>query len=212
MISWPKGVRPTPAMLYGDEAMTGFEYAAAAAMVQFGLIREGFLVAKAVHDRYDGRLRTNLTPGDTASWGYSGNPFGDDECGKYYARAMSVWSLLLACQGFVYDGPAGVIGFHPVWKPEDHRSFFTGSEAWGVYTQKRGPKRLEASVGVRFGRLRVRELRLETAEGHAPRKVVVRLGSKAIPATWKADGARVTVTLAAEAIVGEGKALAVTLT
>ncbi len=209
MICWPKGERPVPAMLYGDEAMTGFEYAAAATMVQFGLIREGFLVAKAVHDRYDGRIRQNLTPGDSASWGYSGNPFGDDECGKYYARAMSVWSLLLACQGFIYDGPAGVIGFRPVWKPEDHRSFFTGAEGWGVYSQKRSAKRLEAALAVRFGHLKVREVRLDVAEGHQPRKVTVKLGAQTVPATLKADGAHVSVVLAAEATVDEGLTLSV---
>lgn len=211
MISWPRGVRPVPAMLYGDEAMTGFEYAASATMVQFGLIREGFLVAKAVHDRYDGRMRTGLTPGDTASWGYSGNPFGDDECGKYYARAMSVWSLLLACQGFVYDGPAGVIGFRPVWKPENHRSFFSSAEGWGVYSQKRSAKRLDATLAVRFWRLRVRELRFEVAEGHKPRRATVKLGAQAVPAALSVSGRECAVRLAADATVAEGKTLAVTL-
>ena len=65
--------------------MTGFEYAAAATMVMNGMLEEGFLVAKAVYDRYDGRLRDQLTATRTSSWGYSGNPFGDDECGKFYA-------------------------------------------------------------------------------------------------------------------------------
>ncbi|MBN1343922.1 MAG: glucosylceramidase, partial [Phycisphaerae bacterium] len=132
MITWPKDDRPANHMLYADEVMTGFEYSAAVAMVQAGMIEEGFLVARAVADRYDGRERTGLTGADTASWGYSGNPFGDDECGKYYARAMSIWSMLTACQGFVHDGPAGVIGFAPVWRAEDHVSFFTAAEGWGL--------------------------------------------------------------------------------
>ena len=91
-------------------------------------------MTKAISDRYDGRLRTGLASHPT--WGYSGNPFGDDECGKFYARAMSVWSILLACQGYIYDGPAGVIGFKPVWKPEDHKSFFSAAEGWGLFTQR----------------------------------------------------------------------------
>ncbi|MFH1265344.1 MAG: GH116 family glycosyl-hydrolase, partial [Planctomycetota bacterium] len=123
MIVWPDGVRPAKVILYGDEVMTGFEYAAAAAMVQAGLLDEGFTVVRAIWSRYDGRLREGLTPAPTASWGYSGNPFGDDECGKFYARAMSVWSMLTAAQGYVYDGPAGRIGFKPVWQPDDHASF-----------------------------------------------------------------------------------------
>ena len=52
-------------MKYGDEAMTGFEYGAAATMVQFGMLREGLMVARAVYDRYDGRLRDQLTEMNT---------------------------------------------------------------------------------------------------------------------------------------------------
>ncbi len=161
MITWPKGRRPAKATRYADEAMTGFEYAAAAAMIQAGLVREGFLTARAVWQRYDGRLRSGLTPGDFASWGYSGNPFGDDECGKYYARAMSVWSLLLAAQGFVYDGPAGRIGFRPLWKPEAHVSFFCGAEGWGVFTQRRTANSQREELALRHGRLVVRAMLFE---------------------------------------------------
>ena len=41
MITWPKGPRPAKCILYGDEVMTGFEYSAAAAMIQAGLVRRG---------------------------------------------------------------------------------------------------------------------------------------------------------------------------
>ena len=33
------------------------------------------------------------------------------ECGRFYARALSSWSLLLAAQGFIYEGPRARIGF-----------------------------------------------------------------------------------------------------
>ena len=65
MISWPGGKRPPKVIRYGDEVMTGFEYSAAAAMIQPGLLPEGLAVAHAVGVRYDGRLRTKLTPGDS---------------------------------------------------------------------------------------------------------------------------------------------------
>ena len=158
MICWPAGKRPPKVMRYADEAMTGFEYSAAAAMMQQGLLKEGLLAAHAVNVRYDGRLRTKLTPGDFSSWGYSGNPFGDDECGKFYARAMSSWSLLLACQGFHYDGPRGIIGFRPVWQPGDHVSFFTAAEGWGVFRQKHSPDKYEVDIAVREGKLPVTEV------------------------------------------------------
>ncbi|MDF7809688.1 GH116 family glycosyl hydrolase, partial [Pontiellaceae bacterium B12219] len=41
MITWPRNERPIPCMDYGDEIMTGFEYASAATMIQNGLLREG---------------------------------------------------------------------------------------------------------------------------------------------------------------------------
>ncbi len=158
MITWPDGIRPINHMLYADEVMTGFEYAAAAEMIYEGMLKEGFAVVRAVADRYDGRLRTDLTPGKNASWGYSGNPFGDDECGKFYARAMSSWSLLLACQGFVYDGPAGVIGFIPRYRPENHRSFFSAAEGYGLFSQQRTAKTQTDRIEVRSGLLKIREL------------------------------------------------------
>ena len=211
MIVWPKGLRPAKVIRYGDEVMTGFEYSAAAAMVQAGMLREGLMVTKAIYDRYDGRLRTGLTPSRTASWGYSGNPFGDDECGKFYARAMSVWSLLLACQGFVYDGPAGVIGFSPVWQPEDHRSFFTAAEGWGLFTQGRQGDSQTERIELRCGRLRVGTLVFELPEQTRPGSVTVRTGEKNVPAKFTADGARLRITLQQPVTIEAGEVLEVTV-
>lgn len=135
MATWPKEKLPATPMKYHDEVVSGFEYAAAALMIGSGNLKEGLAVAKAVRDRYDGRARRDVD----ASAGYeTGSPFGDDECGKYYGRAMSSWSLLLALQGFRFDGPRGRIGFNPVWHPEDHRSFFTTNSGYGIFSQPRG--------------------------------------------------------------------------
>ena len=207
MITWPKGPRPSRHILYADEVMSGFEYSAAAAMVQAGLLREGFAVVRAASLRYDGRLRTGLTGSDTASWGYSGNPFGDDECGKFYARPMSIWSMLLACQGFVYDGPAGAIGFRPVWKPEDHASFFSGAEGWGLFTQKRAGRTQTERLDVRYGKLRVRTLLFELPENAKPTKVSVAVGGRAIRSAHKLKDAALTISLPAEVTVGKGRAM-----
>jgi len=119
--TWPKGIAPEfkgkKMIGYSGCVLAGLEYAAAAAMIRAGLLKEGFTVVKAVSDRYDGRLKS---PFHKSAWGYGGNPFGDDESGKYYARSQSAWSLLLAGQGFIYDGPLARIGFKPVWQPDDH--------------------------------------------------------------------------------------------
>ena len=101
MITWPNDPQPIPGMKYGDEVMTGFEYSAAVEIMQTGLVKEGLMVIKTISDRYDGRLRTEgVTSMKNGPWGYSGNPFGDDECGKFYGRSLSVWSALIALQGF----------------------------------------------------------------------------------------------------------------
>jgi hypothetical protein len=165
------------------------------------------MVALAVSDRYDGRLRKGLTDAATASWGYSGNPFGDDECGKFYARAMSVWSLLLACQGFLYDGPAGVIGFRPVWKPENHASFFSAAEGWGLFTQRRRGGVQDVKIEVRYGQLRVREIVLSAPAGAT--SASVRIGSSSLPATSAFSADAVRIQLATEALVRTGDAIQV---
>ena len=212
MTAWPKGGRPPvgKSLRFADEVMTGFEYSAAAAMVASGLTEKAFVVTQAVADRYDGRLRTGLH--ERVCWGYSGNPFGDDECGKFYARAMSVWSMLLACQGFVYDGPAGLIGFRPSWKPEDHRSFFTGAEGWGVFAQKRTAEAQTERLDLRYGTLRLVELVFEIPEGVRPADVAVTVGGAKVAAAHKVDGRDLRITLAEPVTLTAGASLQAAVT
>jgi len=207
MIVWPNGVRPANHMLYADEVMTGFEYAAAATMVQAGMIEEGFMVLRAVADRYDGRLREGLTAADTSSWGYSGNPFGDDECGKFYARAMSVWSVLLACQGFFYDGPMGRIAFRPVWQPEDHASFFTGAEGWGLFTQKRVDGVQQAMIELAYGQLELREVTLALPEGAKVKEVAARVDRGPLEVQFACGAGDVTMAFETPVVLKGGERL-----
>ena len=210
MICWPKENRPPNHTIYADEAMTGFEYSAAGMMAYAGLMREAFAVVRAVADRYDGRARTGLTGGGTSSWGYSGNPFCDDECGKFYARPMSVWTMLLACQGFVYDGPAGLIGFRPPWKPEDHVSFWTGAEGWGLFAQKREGGRQTERIEVKRGKLQVKTLVFELPKDAKCSKLTVTLGGKPLEAAHDLKTGQLALTLAAKTTVAEGQTLAIT--
>ena len=209
MITWPKDNRPPKHILYADEVMSGFEYSAAAEMVYEGLLREGFMVIKAAAIRYDGRARTSLTGGNYASWGYSGNPFCDDECGKFYARPMSIWSMLLACQGFACDGPAGLIGFHPAWRPDDHVSFFTAAEGWGLFAQKRSAREQTDRLELRRGRLALKTLLLDLPEDAKPSKVTVALGDKAIDSTHTLQDSTLTITT--DATIPEGQTLSITI-
>jgi non-lysosomal glucosylceramidase len=207
--TWPKGGKPRAphVILYTDEIMSGFEYSAAGLMIYAGLMPEAFTVIRAAADRYDGRLRSNLTKGDTASWGYSGNPFGDDECGKFYARAMAIWSTLLACQGFSYDGPARLIGFRPVWKPEDHKSFFTAAEGWGLFTQHRINAEQMERIEVRHGKLALKSMDFAVAPGMTPSEVIVRVGDKTVKSGFVVKEGTIKITLASGVTVGEGQAV-----
>ena len=181
MITWPNNPQPIPGMKYGDEVMTGFEYGAAVSLIQNGMLKEGLMVIKIISDRYNGRLRTEgVSNVKNGPWGYSGNPFGDDECGKFYGRSLSVWSALLALQGFIYDGPAGRIGFRPVLTPEDHASFFTAAEGYGLFTQTKDAKQLNASINLREGQLRLTEVVLAAEAGQQPTSAAVNLDGETL--------------------------------
>ncbi len=157
--TWPRGGRPKEFILYADEVWTGIEYAAAGAMIYEGLIEQARKIVRTARSRYDGRRRDGLNSGP------GGNPYNELECGKFYARAMSSWSLLIASQGLVLEGPKGLLGFKPHWQPEDHRSLFTAPEGWGLFVQQRKDKEQTERIEVRHGRLRVKELVFALPQG-----------------------------------------------
>jgi len=206
MTTWPRGGRPEPGkqLRFADEVMSGFEYSAAAAMIASGLLEKGFTVIKAAADRYDGQWRSGLTD---RAWGYSGNPFGDDECGKFYARAMSIWSVLLACQGFVYDGPAGLIGFKPVWRPDEHASFFTAAEGWGVFTQRREGGTQTELIEVRYGKVRIESVVFQVSKEPKSQAIAVLHNQQTVPATYTFKDGEVRITLERPVVVKAGESL-----
>ncbi|MGC0419890.1 GH116 family glycosyl hydrolase [Embleya sp. AB8] len=215
MLTWPDGDRPKQSVLYFDETMSGFEYSAAATLIQRGHVDEGLRMVKAVSDRYDGRARTPQTDPQLdfsvcALGNMSGNPFGDDECGKWYGRTLSSWSLLSALSGYTYDGPAGVLGFAPKYRPEDHRSFFTGAEGWGSLGQSRANHTQTDRVEVVSGKLQLKTLRLVTAS--PAKSVTVKVDGHPIHgARLRVDGTAATVTLPAMTTVPTGAKIEVRL-
>lgn len=118
--SWPEiKNRPAVPLTYSTETMTGFEYQAAAHMIQEGMLQEGLDIVKAIRNRYDGEKR---------------NPWSEMECGSNYARSMASYSLLLAFSGFEYNIPDGMIGFNPVI-PDNGRfkCFWSLDSGWGIF-------------------------------------------------------------------------------
>lgn len=153
--TWPRGGRPANETLYSYEVWTGIEYEVAGLLMSEGKTRDACRIVKAVSDRYNGAARPPIPR----------NPWAEVECGNHYARAMSSWGLLLAAQGYSYHGPEGALGFDPVMSPEDHASFFSTAEGWGLFTQKRGGNTQTNTLELEYGHLDLRRLTLRLQEG-----------------------------------------------
>jgi uncharacterized protein (DUF608 family) len=206
MCTWPKNDRPQGFIYYADEVWSSNEYRIAAAMIYEGMFDSAGRLLRAVRARMDGRRRDGVDNGP------GGNPFNDLECGKFYARAMDSWSILLAAQGLILDGPSGLLGFKPNWKPDDHRSFFTAAEGWGLFAQSRKPGRQSDRIEVRNGRLKLRELVFALPDKAGEAKPEVVLDGKPVAAVATRTGDEIRLSLAAPTVVAEGSAINVTLT
>ena len=90
--------------------------------------------------------------------------------------SLSVWSALLALQGFIYDGPAGRIGFHPTLNPDDHANFFTVAVGDGLFSQVVEANKLKASIDLREGSLFLTEVVLAADKGRLPESARVMIG------------------------------------
>jgi non-lysosomal glucosylceramidase len=77
--TYPRGRKPSLPFPYQSECWTGLEYAFARLLLDYGFKREALQVVQAIRARHDGAKR---------------NPFNEPECGSYYARSMSAWSLV----------------------------------------------------------------------------------------------------------------------
>lgn len=209
MCTWPQNDRPKSYILYALEVWTGIEYATAALMVHEGLLEQARTLVRSARRRYDGRPRHQLNSGSGVCG--AGNPFDELECGKFYARAQSSWSLLIACQGLVLDGPAGRLGFKPRWQPADHRSFFTAPEGWGLFVQRREGNRQFERLELRHGKLVLKELVFETSPQVAAAAHVEHNG-KPCPAVVRTPApGEVRVALGPPLHLVEGDVLTVTL-
>ena len=117
LCSWPRGNKPTLPFVYSDEVWTGIEYQVASHLIQEGFVTEGLTIVKALRSRYDGKTR---------------NPWNEYECGNYYARAMSSYSLLGALSGFRYSAVEKTLWFGPRTSIRPFRSFFSAASAFGA--------------------------------------------------------------------------------
>ena len=202
MCTWPKGgMREDWEKFwqfgYFNECMTGFEYEAAGHMIWEGtpqLVEQGLAICRAIHDRYDGRLR---------------NPFNEIECSDHYARAMASYGAFLGACGFEYDGPRGHIGFAPRLTPELFNAAFTTAEGWGVIRQDRLETEQACVVHVRYGKLTVKSMAFEVPEAWQFERCQVGQGNDAWTGEVVRDGARVLVTLPEPVVLDAGSKIEV---
>ncbi len=107
------------------------------------------------------------------------------------------------------EGPKGILGFKPKWQPEDHRSFFTAPEGWGLFVQQRKENQQTERIEVRHGRLQLKELVFAVPK--AATTATVTVAGQAVAAAVRAAGADVRLVLEREALVAEGSAVEVVL-
>ena len=180
MCRWPRGDYIPRPILYREEVWTGCEYHAAASMLWEGMLPEGLAVVKAIFERYNDGQRS---------------PWNEIECGDHYARAMSSWSVLLACQGSAYTGPRGALAFSPRVTPENHKSFFSGAEGWGTFTQERKANEQQDTLQLKWGKLRVAELAFGLPAGAEKAQASLEIGNARAEAKARVADGKIVITL-----------------
>ncbi|MCX6938282.1 MAG: GH116 family glycosyl-hydrolase [Verrucomicrobia bacterium] len=204
MCSWPRGdkLRVTKGYdFYFNESMNGFEHQVAGHMIWEGapgseLVKQGLAIQRAVHDRYHASKR---------------NPWNEIEAGHHYARSMASYGVFIAATGFTYNGPEGRIGFAPKLTPENFKAAFTAAEGWGSYSQKQSGTAMSASLALKYGRLKLKELTLAPQPGTTPKKVNATLGGKPVAASLTTTSNRTTISFAQTLVVPKGQTLTVIL-
>jgi hypothetical protein len=160
------------------------------------LVEKGLAITRMIHDRYHAGKR---------------NPYNEVECSDHYARSMASYGVFVAACGFIYHGPKGHLGFAPRLTPADFQAAFTAAEGWGTFRQQRRPDGQQATVALKWGKLKLRTLALTVQEKRAPWTPIVALNGKRIESRSVWDGDRVQIALAVEAVLQAGDRVEITI-
>jgi non-lysosomal glucosylceramidase len=195
--TWPKSRHLGPkSTRYRNEIWTGIEYQVANHMAWEGMITEALAICRGVHERYHPSKR---------------NPWNEIECGDHYARAMASWGVLLSLAGFEYDGPAAMIGFAPRLTPDHFQCAFTAAEGWGSFRQTSESGTRNAELEIKWGKLRVKELRFGLPAGANLASARVTIGETRLAARAQQDGGAARITLDRPTDIVAGQKLEVRL-
>ena len=170
--TWPNGGRPKRPILYCDEVWTGHEYEVAALLIWCGMKDEALKIVQGARNRYTGEKR---------------NPFAEIECGHYYIRALSSWSLLLAATGFSCDVRSGTMKFAPEFETQNFKAPFFAGTCWGIFNWMETAKRFSATWQILGGNFNLKELHLQIGTP-TKRQVSVTLNGKSLRAQASAKG------------------------
>ncbi|UOY04881.1 non-lysosomal glucosylceramidase [Muricauda sp. SCSIO 64092] len=208
--TWPNDDRPKYASGYSGEVWSTFEYTIGAQLFKYNKIQDALTILRTGFERYDGKYRTGYI-GKWGNFGFSGNPFGDDECGQFYGRALSQWSVWLAAQGFEYNGPEQTIGFDPKWKPDDHRSFFSTAKGWGIFTQQRNKNQQINTITLKHGSLKLKQIVLDMPVVSKSSKIQVKHNGEKITFSSKRNSQTKTLLEIDEITMGKNSMMEITI-
>ncbi len=144
----PFGDNVTWQMGYFHECMSGFEHQVAAHMMGEGMVEESLVLTRMIHDRYHAARR---------------NPYNEIECSDHYARAMASYGTFITACGFSFHGPKGYMAFVPNFQQPNFKVAFTAAEGWGSYHRERLNQGEHHAVAVRYGSLKLTQLRLQAS-------------------------------------------------
>ncbi len=195
MCVYPHGEQPRVPFPYFAEVWSGSEYAAAALMMDMGMVSEGVQIVENTRRRFDGEKR---------------NPWSEAECGYHYARPMASWAPLLALSGFRYDGVEKSVAALPLLNPDNFSSFWSAGTAWGSFSQHKQGEKVRFTLSVMEGSLACRKVtvRARKAAGSAS---TGKIGNKSLPYQIQQKGEEVTFVFTPEVKLKAGDQLAMTL-
>ena len=130
LCSWPHGDKPQLPFVYSDEVWTGIEYQVASHLIFEGEVEKGLDIVRTCRSRYDGLVR---------------NPFNEYECGSWYARAMSSYSLIQALTGVRYDAVDKTLYINS--QIGDFRSFLSVDGGYATVALKKGKPSIQVHEG-----------------------------------------------------------------
>ncbi len=192
----PYGDNVTWQLGYFHECMSGFEYQVAAHMLAEGMIDEGLVLVRSIHDRYHASKR---------------NPYNEIECSDHYARAMASYGAFITACGFEYHGPKGYMRFAPKWNADKFKTPFTAAEGWGTYSQEYIPSGMECVLQPNYGQVQLVSFSIDAPVGKRFKSAEVLLGGQKMPVKMKQEGQKVLLTFENRITVKEGQQLSIKL-